>query len=66
MLLARPEGYICKFGFGRRTVGDQGNDEVVLGELSIEGLLVTDVEGDGGGTLNTGGEGLGGLEGSAG
>lgn len=38
----------------------------MLGELSIEGLLVTDVEGDGGSTLDTGGEGLGGLEGSAG
>lgn len=47
------------------TVGDQGNDKVVLGKLSIESLLVTDIEGDGGGILDTGGESLGGLKGSA-
>lgn len=48
------------------TVRDQGNDKVVLGELGIEGLLIVDIEGDGSGILDTSGEGLGGLKGTAG
>lgn len=41
------------------SVWDQGDDEVVLGNLSVESLVVADIESDGRGTLGTGGEGLG-------
>ena len=47
-------------------VRDQANDEVMLANLSIQCLVVVDVERDGGRMLDTSGEGLGRLEGSAG
>lgn len=50
---------------GVEGVGDQADDEVVLGNLSVESLVIVDVEGDGGGALDASGEGLGGLEGAA-
>lgn len=37
-------------------VGDQGDDKIVLGDLSVEGLVVGDIEGDGGGVLDALGE----------
>lgn len=47
-------------------VGDQANDQVVLGNGSIESLFVVDVEGDGSGKLDALGELLGTFESSAG
>lgn len=47
------------------SIWDEGDDKVVLGHLSIKGLLVGDIEGDGSGVFNTSGEFLGALEGSA-
>ena len=47
-------------------VRNQANDEVMLADLSIQSLVVVDVERDGGRMLDTSGEGLGRLEGSAG
>lgn len=47
-------------------VRDQRDGEVVLGELSIEGLAVVDVEGDGVGVGDAGAEALCALEGAAG
>lgn len=38
----------------------------MLADLGIQGLVVADVEGDGSGMLDAGGEGLCGLESSAG
>ena len=46
-------------------IGDQADDEVVLGELCVEGLVVGDIERDGRGSLDTGRESLGGLQSSA-
>ena len=37
-------------------VGDQADDEIVLGNLSIESLVVGDIERDGGGVLDALGE----------
>lgn len=51
---------------GVEGVGDQADDEVVLGDLGVEGLVVGNIERDGSGILDAGGESLGGLEGSAG
>lgn len=47
-------------------VGDQADDEVVLGDLGVEGGVVRDVDGDAGGTLDAGDERRGGLERAAG
>lgn len=47
-------------------VGDQADDEVVLGHLGVEGLLVADVDGGRRGVLDALGELLGRLEGPAG
>lgn len=47
-------------------VGDQADDEVVLGDLGIEGRVVARVERDGGGALDAVGERLGRLERAAG
>ena len=47
-------------------VGDQADDKVVLGNLGVEGGVVGDVDRDGRGAPDAGGEGLGGLEGPAG
>ena len=47
-------------------VGDQADDEVVLGHLGVEGRGVRDVDGDGRGALDAHDEVLGGLEGPAG
>lgn len=47
-------------------VGDQADDQVVLGNGSIEGLFVVDVEGDGRGKVDTLGELLCLFESSAG
>jgi hypothetical protein len=51
---------------GVEGVGDQGDDEVVLGDGSVEGLCVVDIEGLRPGILDAGGELLGGQEGPAG
>jgi hypothetical protein len=47
-------------------IGNQADDEVVLRELSVQGLVVGDIERDRGGILDAGRERLGGLEGPAG
>lgn len=47
-------------------VGDEADDDVVLGNGGIEGLVVVDVEGDGRGQLDAGRELLCAFEGSAG
>lgn len=51
---------------GVERVGDQADDEVVLGDLRVEGLLVGDVERDGVGVLDAGRERLGVLQSPAG
>lgn len=50
---------------GVEGVGNQADDKVVLGHLGVQGLVVGHIEGDGGSILDTGGERLGRLEGSA-
>jgi hypothetical protein len=47
---------------GVEGVGDQADDKVVLGELGVQGLVVGDIERDGGGIFDTGRERLGGFE----
>lgn len=47
------------------SVGDQADDQIVLGDLGVESGIVGDIERDGGGVLNTGGQLLGRLESSA-
>lgn len=47
-------------------VGDQADDEVVLGDLGVEGRVVAGIERDGGGALDAIGELLGRLERAAG
>ena len=47
-------------------VGDQADDEVVLGNLGVESGLVLDVDGDGSGALDALAELLSGVEGTAG
>ncbi len=47
-------------------VGDQADDQVVLRELGVQGLVVGNVKRDGGGILDTGRERLGGFESPAG
>lgn len=47
-------------------VGDQADDEVVLGDLGVEGRVVAGIERDGGGALDAVGELLGRLERAAG
>ena len=47
-------------------VRDQADDEVVLGDLGVEGRVVASIECDGGGALDAVGELLGRLEGAAG
>ena len=37
---------------GVEGVGDQADDEVVLGDLGVEGIIVGDIERDGGGSLD--------------
>ena len=51
---------------GMEGVGDQGDGEVVLGDSSVEGLYVVDIEGCRPGVRDSGGELLGGQEGPAG
>lgn len=51
---------------GVEGVGNEGDDEVVLADLALEGGGVGDVEGDGSGVLEAFGEGLGAVEGTAG
>lgn len=51
---------------GVEGVWDQGDDEVVLGDSSVEGLCVVDIESLRLGGLDAGGQVLGGLEGPAG
>lgn len=46
-------------------VRDQADDQIMLGHLGVEGLLVTNVDGNGAGVLDALDELLGGLEGSA-
>ena len=43
-------------------VGNQADDKVVLRELGVQGLVVGNIERDGGGILDAGRERLGGLE----
>lgn len=38
---------------GMEGIRDQADDKVMLGDLSIESLIVGDIEGDGGGVLDT-------------
>ena len=47
-------------------IGDQADDKVVLGNLSVQSLVVAHVESDGGGALDANDEGLGRVEGPAG
>lgn len=47
------------------SVRDQADDKVVLRELGVQGLVVSHIERDRVGILDTGGEGLGGCEGPA-
>lgn len=47
------------------SVRDQADDEVVLGDLSVKGLVVVDIEGDSLGELDAIGESLGALNVSA-
>lgn len=51
---------------GVEGIRDQADDEVMLGNLSIQSLVISDVQGDGSGTLCASNERLGGLESSAG
>lgn len=51
---------------GVESVGDQADDEVMLGELSIQSLVVGHIQRDGSGILNAGRQGPGGLQGPAG
>lgn len=51
---------------GVEGVGNQADNEVMLGELSIQSLFVGHIERDGGGILDAGGQGPGGLQGPAG
>lgn len=46
-------------------VRDQADDEVMLANLSIEGLVVANVKGDGGGALDASRKGLSRLESTA-
>lgn len=50
---------------GVEGVGDQADDEVVLGHLGVEGGVVVNVERDGGRVLHARGQLLGRLEGAA-
>ena len=43
---------------GMERIRNQADDEIVLGKLGIKGLGVGDVEGDGGGVLDSGREGF--------
>ncbi len=55
-----------RFDDGRMEgVGDQADDKVVFRELSVQGLVIGNIERDGGGILDTGRERLGGLNGPA-
>lgn len=47
------------------SVGDQADDEVVLGDFGVKGLVVVDIEGNSLGELDAVSEGLGGLDVSA-
>lgn len=47
-------------------VGDEGDDQVVLGDLFLEHRCVGDVKGDGAGVLEALGESFGAVEGTAG
>jgi len=46
-------------------IGDQADDQVVLGDLGVQGTVVGDIEGDGGGILDTSRERFRVLESSA-
>lgn len=46
-------------------VRDQADDEVVLRDLGVQGLVIVDVQRDGRGALDAGGQRLGGFEGPA-
>lgn len=51
---------------GVEGVGDQGDDDIVLRESLVKGLVIANVEGNGSGVLEAFAELLGALEGSAG
>lgn len=50
---------------GVEGVGDQADDEIMLGDLGVESLVVGDIERDGSSVLGTGRERFGRLESSA-
>ena len=47
---------------GMKRIRNQADDEIVLGKLSVKGVGVGDVEGDGGSVLDSGREGFGGFK----
>ena len=63
-MLVLPDGALDDGGV--ESIRDERDDQIVLGDLGVEGLVVVYVEGDGVGILDTFREFLGALEGSAG
>lgn len=63
-MLLLPDGRLDHGGV--EGVGDQADDKVVLGDLSVQGLGIGNIERDGSGILDADRESFGGLQSPAG